>query len=212
MTARTFLAWVLVLAAFAVGATPAAAQVEKAFINPAGGYTHVVTVKDRGVKTIYVSGQVGSGIDLQAHAESAFQGVADPGADFELTRIGPSRGFSQAVVERHGAVKTIWVSGQTGRGDDLTAQTSFVFERVSQRLADAGAAMADVVKINTYIVNFDPEQHMGRSVRDERRRSATTRRRARCSVSTDLSTTGSSQSLYSTTALFEYEGIAVVQP
>ena len=161
MTARTFLAWVLVLAAFAVGATPAAAQVEKAFINPAGGYTHVVTVKDRGVKTIYVSGQVGSGIDLQAHAESAFQGVADPGADFELTRIGPSRGFSQAVVARHGAVKTIWVSGQTGRGDDLTAQTSFVFERVSQWLADAGAAMADVVKINTYIVNFDPEQHMG---------------------------------------------------
>ncbi|MEE2613220.1 MAG: RidA family protein [Acidobacteriota bacterium] len=232
MTARTFLASVLGLAAFAVGATPAAAQIEKKFINPAGGYTHVVTVKDRGVKTVYVSGQVGSGADLQAHAESAFQGVADqlevagasmrdvvkiriyvtefdpeqyslisaarlaafpedawpvstmlginalareglrveieatavladPGADFELTRIGPSRGFSQAVVARHGAVKTIWVSGQTGRGDDLTAQTSFVFDRVSQRLADAGATMADVVKINTYIVNFDPEQHMG---------------------------------------------------
>jgi enamine deaminase RidA (YjgF/YER057c/UK114 family) len=232
MTARTFLASVLGLAAFAVGATPAAAQIEKEFINPAGGYTHVVTVKDRGVKTVYVSGQVGSGADLQAHAESAFQGVADqleaagasmrdvvkiriyvtefdpeqyslisaarlaafpedawpvstmlginalareglrveieatavladPGADFELTRIGPSRGFSQAVVARHGAVKTIWVSGQTGRGDDLTAQTSFVFDRVSQRLADAGATMADVVKINTYIVNFDPEQHMG---------------------------------------------------
>ncbi len=230
MTARTFLAWVL--PAFAVGVTPAAAQIEKEFINPAGGYTHVVTVKDRGVKTIYVSGQVGRGADLQAHAESAFQGVADqleaagasmgdvvkiriyvtefdpaqysiisaarlaafpedawpvstmlginalareglrveieatavladPGADFELTRIGPSRGFSQAVVARHGAVKTIWVSGQTGRGDDLRAQTSFVFDRVSQRLADAGAAMADVVKINTYIVNFDPEQHMG---------------------------------------------------
>ena len=87
--------------------------------------------------------------------------VADPGADFELTRIGPSRGFSQAVIARHGAVKTIWVSGQTGRGDDLSAQTSFVFDRVSQRLADAGATMADVVKINTYIVNFDPEQHMG---------------------------------------------------
>ena len=77
MTARTFLASVLGLAAFAVGATPAAAQIEKKFINPAGGYTHVVTVKDRGVKTVYVSGQVGSGADLQAHAESAFQGVAD---------------------------------------------------------------------------------------------------------------------------------------
>ena len=77
MTARTCLAWVLVLAGFAVGATVVAAQVEREFINPAGGYTHVVTVKDRGVKTIYGSGQVGSGADLQAHAESAFQGVAD---------------------------------------------------------------------------------------------------------------------------------------
>ena len=232
MTCRTCLAWVVVLAAVAVGAPPATAQIEREFINPAGGYTHVVTVKDRGVKTIYVSGQVGRGADLQAHAESAFQGVADqleaagasmgdvvkiriyvtdfdpddysviaaarlaafpedgwpvstmlginalareglrveveatavlaePGADFELTRIGLSRGFSQAVIARHGAVKTIWVSGQTGRGDDLSAQTSFVFDRVSQRLADAGATMADVVKINTYIVNFDPEQHMG---------------------------------------------------
>ena len=231
MMARTLLASVVVLAAVAVGATPAAAQVEKQFVNPAGSYTQVVTVKDRGVTTIYVSGQVGRGADLAAHAESAFQGVADqldaagasmrdvvkiriyvtdfdpeeysvisaarlaafpedawpvstmlginalareglrveieatavvadPGADFELTRIGPSRGFSQAVVVRHGAIRTVWVSGQTGRGDGLTAQTSFVFERVSQRLEAAGASMADVVKINTYIVNFDPEQHM----------------------------------------------------
>ena len=229
MTGRTISGATLVAL---LASTPAAAQIEKEFINPAGGYTHVVTVTDRGVKTIYVSGQVGSGADLRAHAESAFQGVADqleaagasmrdvvkiriyvtefdpeqysvisaarlaafpddawpvstmlginalareglrveieatavladPGADFELTRIGSSRGFSQVVVARHGAVKTIWVSGQTGRGDDLMAQTSFVFDRVSQRLADAGATMADVVKINTYIVNFDPEQHLG---------------------------------------------------
>ena len=164
----------------------AAAQVEKRFINPAGGFTQVVTVEDRGVTTIYVSGQVGSGSDLQAHAESAFAGVAeqlaaagasmrdvvkiriyvtdfdpadygiisaarlaafpedawpvstmlgvnalaleglrveveatavvaDPGADFELTRIGPSRGFSQAVVARHGAIKTIWIAGPRHR-------------------------------------------------------------------------------------------------
>ena len=229
MTSR--MAIVGILGASLVTAIPAVAQVEKQFINPAGGYTQVVTVKDRGVTTIYVSGQVGRGADLQAHAASAFQGVAeqleaagasmrdvvkiriyvtdfdpaqysvisaarlaafpedawpvstmlgvnalareglrveieatavvaDPGANFELTRLGPSRGFSQAVVARHGAVKTIWVSGQVGRGDDLTAQTGVVFERVAQRLADAGATMADVVKINTYIVGFQPADDM----------------------------------------------------
>ena len=130
------------------------------------------------MKTVYVSGQVGRGADLQAHAESAFGGVAEqlaaagaslravvkfriyvtdfdpadygiisaarlaafpenawpastmlggnalaleqfrveieatavvaaPGAAFELTGIGPSRGFSQAVIARHGAVRTL---------------------------------------------------------------------------------------------------------
>ncbi len=231
MRNRTGLAVVGALSVVAVGATPARAQVDKAFINPAGGYTHVVTVEDRGVKTVYVSGQVGQGADLQAHAESAFSGVAEqltaagasmrdvvkiriyvtdfdpadygiisaarlaafpedawpastmlgvdalareglrveieatavvaaPGADFELTRIGPSRGFSQAVVARHGAVKTIWIAGQVGRGDDLTAQTGVVFDSVSQRLTDAGATMDDVVKINTYIVDFQADDDM----------------------------------------------------
>lgn len=167
---------------------PALAQMDKMFINPAGGYTQVVAVEDRAVTTLYVSGQVGTGDDLQAHAESAFAGVAEqlaaagasmadvvkiriyvtdfdpddyqiiaaarlaafpddawpvstmlgvnalardefrveieatavvaaPGADFELTRLGPSRGFSQVVIVRHGAVKTIWVAGQVGQGE-----------------------------------------------------------------------------------------------
>ncbi len=218
----TEVAVVLLLASAVAGA-----QVEKRFINPAGGFTQVVTVEDRGVTTVYVSGQVGSGSDLQAHAESAFAGVAeqlaaagasmrdvvkiriyvtdfdpadygvisaarlaafpedawpvstmlgvnalaleefrveveatavvaDPGADFELTRIGPSRGFSQAVVARHGAIKTIWIAGQVGRGDDLMTQTEVVLDSVSQRLAEAGATMDDVVKTNTYIVDFQP--------------------------------------------------------
>ncbi len=220
-----------VVLALLLSPAPTVAQVEKAFINPAGGYTQVVTVEDRGVKTVYVSGQVGRGADLQAHAESAFRGVAEqlaaagasmrdvvkiriyvtdfdpadygvisaarlaafpedawpvstmlgvnalareefrveieatavvaaPGADFELTRIGPSRGFSQAVVARHGAIRTIWIAGQTGRGDDLTAQTRVVFDRVAQRLAEAGVTMDDVVKINTYLVDFQPDEDM----------------------------------------------------
>ena len=56
-------------------ATLAAQELEREFIDPAGVFTQVVTVADRGVKTIYVSGQVGQGADLAAHVESAFQGV-----------------------------------------------------------------------------------------------------------------------------------------
>jgi enamine deaminase RidA (YjgF/YER057c/UK114 family) len=231
MRIRTSLVIVATMSGAATAVTPVQAQVERAFINPAGGYTQVVSVEDRGVKTVYVSGQVGSGADLQAHAESAFSGVAEqlraagafmrdvvkiriyvtdfdpadygvisaarlaafpddawpastmvgvtalareklrveveatavvasPGTDFELTRIGPSRGFSQAVVARHGGVRTIWIAGQTGRGDDLTEQTGVVFDRVSERLSDAGASLEDVVKINTYIVDFQPDEDM----------------------------------------------------
>ena len=86
--------------------------------------------------------------------------VAEPDADFELARIGPSRGFNQAVIVRHGAVKTIWIAGQVGQGDTLTEQTRVVLDRVSQRLEAAGATMADVVKSNTYIVDFDPDTQL----------------------------------------------------
>ena len=51
----------------------AAAQVE--YIDPAGGFTQVVTTTHDGVKTIFVSGQVGQGDTLRAHVESAFAGV-----------------------------------------------------------------------------------------------------------------------------------------
>ncbi len=52
-----------------------AQELEREFIDPAGVFTQVVTVADRGAKTLYVSGQVGQGADLAAHVESAFQGV-----------------------------------------------------------------------------------------------------------------------------------------
>ena len=64
------------------------------------------------------------------------------------------------MVARHGAIKTIWIAGQVGRGDDLAEQTSVVFDRVSERLAEAGATMEDVVKTNTYIVDFQPDEDL----------------------------------------------------
>jgi 2-iminobutanoate/2-iminopropanoate deaminase len=104
MQTRTSCLVVAALSGVAVGALSAEAQVQKAFVNPAGGYTQVVTVEDRGVKTVYVSGQVGRGADLREHAESAFSGVA-------------------------------------------------------AQLSAAGASMRDVVKIRIYVTDFDPADY-----------------------------------------------------
>ena len=64
MRIRTGFAVVVALSGVAVGATRVEAQIQTEFINPAGGFTQVVTVEDRGVKTVYASGQVGRGADL----------------------------------------------------------------------------------------------------------------------------------------------------
>ena len=53
-----------------------AQELEREFIDPAGVFTQVVTVADHGVKTIYVSGQVGQGADLAAHVDTAFHDAA----------------------------------------------------------------------------------------------------------------------------------------
>ena len=72
--ATTALMMAIAMTVIAYG--PVGAQdLEREFIDPAGVFTQVVTVSDHGVKTIYVSGQVGNGADLEAHVESAFQGV-----------------------------------------------------------------------------------------------------------------------------------------
>lgn len=61
--------------------------------------------------------------------------------------------------------KIVFISGQValdasgqvvGKGD-LRAQTRQVFENLKIALASAGATFADVVKMNTYIVNYKPE-------------------------------------------------------
>ena len=81
-----------------------AQQLHTEFIDPSGGFTQVVSVSDHGVKTIYVSGQVGTGDDFAAHVESAFSGVIS-------------------------------------------------------RLESAGASAADVVKIRIFVKDFDPAQY-----------------------------------------------------
>ena len=73
------------------------------------------------------------------------------------------RGYTHVVTTQGG--KTIFVSGQVafdtkgeivGKGD-LRVQARQAYENLKAALAAAGAAPADVVKINTYVVNYKPE-------------------------------------------------------
>lgn len=88
----------------------------------------------------------------------------------EVKRINPRTlfpslpfGFSQVVTSRGG--KLVHVSGQTawdtemkivGAGD-VAAQTRKALDNVQLALATAGATLADVVRMQLYIVKYNPE-------------------------------------------------------
>lgn len=75
----------------------------------------------------------------------------------EKEYIEPNEGFSQTVVVKSGNFKTLYISGQIGDGADLEAQTITTFQNLEKQLTNCNATFKDVVKINTYIVNFNPE-------------------------------------------------------
>ncbi len=72
--------------------------------------------------------------------------------------------FSQVVIIKSGAARTIYVAGQVsvdqeknliGAGD-LKAQAVQTFKNLEIALAAAGATTADVVKVNIYVKNYQP--------------------------------------------------------
>ena len=83
--------------------------------------------------------------------------------------IDPSEGFSQTVIVKTGNYKTLYISGQIGSGTDLESQTHATFKNLETQLHQANATFKDVVKMNTYIVNFKPETDLPifRKVRKE---------------------------------------------
>jgi enamine deaminase RidA (YjgF/YER057c/UK114 family) len=74
--------------------------------------------------------------------------------------IQPNEGFSQVVIVQTENSKTLHVSGQIGAGSDLEAQTIATFKNLQAVLKACGATFQDVVKMNTYIVNFNPEEDL----------------------------------------------------
>ena len=83
--------------------------------------------------------------------------------------IDPNEGFSQTVIVKTGNYKTLYISGQIGEGTDLESQTLATFKNLEKQLHQANATFKDVVKMNTYIVNFQPETDLPifRKVRKE---------------------------------------------
>lgn len=75
----------------------------------------------------------------------------------EKEYIEPNEGFSQTVVVKTGNFKTLYISGQIGDGADLEAQTITTFQNLEKQLTNCNATFKDVVKMNIYIVNFNPE-------------------------------------------------------
>lgn len=66
----------------------------------------------------------------------------------------PRFGYTNVVTVAEKDLKTIHISGQVSEGDDFATQAKGAFEGVRTQLAAAGATPADVIKLNTYIVDL----------------------------------------------------------
>lgn len=76
---------------------------------------------------------------------------------FKKEFIDPNTGFSQVVTIETNETKTLYISGQIGAGNNLEEQSIATFQNLENVLQKCGASFKDVVKMNTYIVNFNPE-------------------------------------------------------
>ncbi|KOY88036.1 hypothetical protein AD998_03595 [bacterium 336/3] len=80
-------------------------------------------------------------------------------SNFKKEYIHPANGYSQVVSITSGNTKTLYISGQIGEGKDLEAQMHSVFSKLKIELETCGATYKDIVKINTYIVNYKEEYY-----------------------------------------------------
>lgn len=76
---------------------------------------------------------------------------------FKKEYIEPNAGFSQVVSIETNETITLHISGQIGEGTNLEAQSIATFQNLEKLLHQCNATFKDVVKMTTYIVNFNPE-------------------------------------------------------
>jgi len=107
---------------------------------------------------------------LTAQPSAAAQTGSGPATGGETQFLSPNglskpSGYTQVVVVAQPS-KLIYVSGQTARNaagelvgkGDLRAQVTQVMENLKSALAAAGATMADIIKLNYYVVNLKSDQ------------------------------------------------------
>ena len=70
--------------------------------------------------------------------------------------INPATGYTQVVAVTANGVTTLFVSGQVSAGDTIEAQLRGAYTALRKQLADAGADLTEVVKLTTYIVDYEP--------------------------------------------------------
>ena len=116
--------------------------------------------------------------------------------------IDPTSSFTQVVTTQGSGAKTIYVSGQVGSaGESLETQADQAYANLRRRLEAAGATPADLVKLTIYIANYSPEDA---AVLGAAQRNGFPARNLPATTLIGV------ESLYSSTALIEIEGIAVV--
>ena len=121
----------------------------------------------------------------------------------QLTRsfVEPASGYSQAVVTSYNGQKTIHLSGQIGEGEDLETQMRGALEKIEQLLKVHGATFKDIVKMNHYIVDYQPEDlEVFRNTRKE----------IMGDVNMPASTLVGVTSLFSDQYLIEIDAVAIV--
>lgn len=77
--------------------------------------------------------------------------------ELQINHIENTNGYSQVVEVRQGKVSTFYVSGQISSAQTKHEQIREAFLSVEKQLAKVGADLKDVVKMNTYIVDYQQE-------------------------------------------------------
>jgi enamine deaminase RidA (YjgF/YER057c/UK114 family) len=72
-------------------------------------------------------------------------------------------GFTNTVTCSNNGTKTIYISGQVGYADERVGesfeeQANMAYSNLNRELESAGAKAADVVKLNTYVVDLDRDK------------------------------------------------------
>ena len=140
----------------------------------------------------------GSRIEVDA---IAVVGANEGGLEREF--IDPAGGYTHVVATRGTGARVLQVAGQVGTaGDPLEDQADQVYANLRRRLEAAGASPSDLLKIVIYMPNYRPG--------DAGVLGGARERNGFPADALPASTLLGVQSLYSSEALLEIEGIAVV--